>query len=182
MRFALHYGHPVLSTLLVRMPWLAFSVLILALLLAPLVGAWLATKPRLTRALAVVAMVAVAALTLYPDGEPSATVTCAAELPYLSPTAVESTANILLFVPLAFLIGLAWRRPFLAALVAIAASAAVETVQAVALVVGRACDTSDLITNAIGAILGGLCAWGALRIRSMRDARKPNTLGHRYGA
>ncbi len=172
----------MLSTLLVRMPWLAFSVLILALLLTPFVGAWLATKPRLTRALAAVALVAVVALTLYPDGEPTATITCAVELPYLSPTAVESTANTLLFLPLAFLLGLAWRQPFLAALVAIAASAAIETVQAVVLVVGRACDTSDLITNAIGAILGGLCAWGALRLRSMRDARRPNTLGRRSGA
>ncbi len=106
----------------------------------------------------------------------------AAELPYFSPTAVESTANILLFVPLAFLIGLAWRRPVAAALVAIAASAAIEAVQAVVLAVGRACDTSDLITNAIAAVLGGLCAWGALLIRRMRDARKPETVRHRSGA
>lgn len=160
------------------MPWLAFSVLILTLLLAPLVGAWLATRPRLTRALLAIVAAAIAALTLYPDGEPSAAITCATELPYFSPTAVESTANILLFIPLAFLIGLAWRRPVAATIVAIAASAAIEAVQAVVAAVGRACDTSDLITNAIGAVLGGLCAWGALLIRRMRDAHEP----HRPGA
>lgn len=176
---ALHYGHPVLSTLLVGMPWLAFSVVIFALMFAPLVGAWLAAKPRLTRALLVVFVVAVAALTLYPDGAPSSSITCAVEFPHLSPTAVESMANILLFLPLSFLIGLAWRQPIAAALIAIAASAAIETAQALILVVGRACDTSDLATNGVGAILGGLCAWGALLIRRTRDAGKRGVIEHR---
>lgn len=169
----------MLSTLLVRMPWLAFSVLVVALVLAPLVGAWLVTKPRLTRALLALAVVAIGALTLYPDQEPSPAITCAVELPHLAPTAVESTANILLFVPLALLVGLAWRRPIAGALLAIGASAAIEAVQALVLVVGRACDTSDLITNSIGAVLGALCAWGALRIRRALDARGPRATRQR---
>ncbi len=85
--------------------------------------------------------------------------------------AVDSTANILMLLRLAFLIGLAWRRPIAATLVAIAASAAIETVQALLLVVGRACDTSDLVTNTIGAILGGLCARGARLVRRTREGR-----------
>lgn len=171
------YGREVLSTLLIGVPWMAFSTLIGVLVVAPLLGAWLVEKPRLTRALLVAAALVVAALTLYPDGDPSPGRTCAVDLPYLAPTAVESTANILLFVPIAFLLGIAWRRPVAAVLLTAATSAAIETVQALVLAIGRACDTSDLITNSLGAILGGLCAYGALLLRRRRlDDRTPVTI------
>jgi VanZ family protein len=165
------YCREVLSTLLIHIPWMAFSVLVGILAVAPFVGAWLVKKPRLVRALLVAAALVVAALTLYPDGDPSPGRTCAVQLPYLAPTAVESTANILLFVPVAFLFGIAWRRPVAAALLTVATSAVIETVQALVLVIGRACDTSDLITNSIGAILGGLCAYGAILRRRRLDDR-----------
>lgn len=177
-----HYGRSVLSTLLTRLPWLAFSVLVLALVLAPLVGAWLASKPRLTRVLLAVVAVVMAALTLYPDGAPSAGVACALQLPYLAPTASETMANILLFLPLSFLIGLVWRRPVVAMLIGAAASAAIEAVQALVPAIGRACDTSDLINNAIGAVLGGACAWGALLIRRALDARRRGAAQERIDA
>jgi VanZ family protein len=150
---------------------MAFSVLISALAVAPFVGAWLLRKPRLMRALLVAAALVVAGLTLYPDGDPSPERTCAVQLPYLSPTAVESIANILLFVPIAFLLSIVRRRPVAAALLTVATSAVIETVQALVLVIGRACDTSDLITNSIGAILGGLCAYGAILRRRRLDDR-----------
>lgn len=150
---------------------MAFSVIIGVIAVAPFVGAWLVRKQRLTRALLVAAALVVAALTLYPDGDPSPGRTCAVELPHLAPTAVESTANILLFVPIAFLFGIAWRRPVAAVLLTVATSAVIETVQALVLAIGRACDTSDLITNSIGAILGGLCAYGAILLRRRIDNR-----------
>lgn len=167
----MHYGRDVLATLLIHVPWLPFAVLIGLLMVAPFIGAGLMRRPRITRVLLVAAALVVAALTLYPDGGPSPMRTCAVELPYLAPTAVESTANILLFVPGAFLAGIAWRRPVTAVLLTVAASAVIETVQALVLAIGRACDTSDLITNSIGAILGGLCAYGATLRRRRLDAR-----------
>jgi len=55
-------------------------------------------------------------LTLYPEGDPQPEVACTVAVPYLSPTAVESIANIVLFMPVAVLAGvvavaaLAWHR------------------------------------------------------------------------
>lgn len=152
----------MLSTLLIMMPWLAFTVLVGALVVGPFVGAWLVVRPRTTAVLLCVATVAVVVLTLYPDGDPRPRVECAAGLPYLAPTAVEPTANVLLFVPVSFLAGVLLRRPVVAVLGAVALSAVIELLQALVLVIGRACDTSDWITNAVGAVVGGVLAAGAL--------------------
>ena len=70
-----------------------------------------------------VAVLAVVVLTLYPDGAPYPTVTCDPGLPYLAPTAVESTADILLFVPVSFLAGVLWRRPVVAVIGAVVLAA-----------------------------------------------------------
>lgn len=148
----------MLSTLLLKAPWSAFVVLLVVIVVAPLLGRWLAPRRRLTGVLTGLAALAVLGLTLYPDGAPYPDVTCNAGLPYLAPTAVESTANVLLFVPVTFLAALLWRRPVLAVLGAAAGSAAIEAVQAVVLVIGRACDTSDWITNTMGAVIGGALA------------------------
>lgn len=153
----------MLSTLLVTVPWLAFAVLVGVIVIAPLAGRGLIERPRATVTLLLVALVAVAGLTLYPESDRSASVvSCAFEWPYLAPTAVESMANVLLFVPVAFLAGVLWRRPILAGLGASALSAGVELIQAVVPAIGRACDTSDLITNTIGAVIGGLLAHAVL--------------------
>lgn len=152
----------VLSTLLVTVPWLAFAVLVAVIVVAPLAGLALVARPRTTAALLCAALVIVAGLTLYPEGERSAIVSCAVEWPYLAPTAVESTANILLFVPVSFLAGLRWRHPVLAIVGASALAAVVEIAQALVPAIGRACDTSDWITNTIGAVIGGLLALGTL--------------------
>jgi len=159
----------VLSTLLALAPWLAFSVLIAAIVVGPVVGVRLVDRPRPTAALLVVVLIAVLALTLYPDGDPYPTIACSAGLPYLAPTAVESTANILLFVPIALLAGVLWRRPVAAVLGASALSIVIEVVQAVVLVIGRACDTSDWITNTLGAVIGGILAAAALAWRRRRS-------------
>ena len=163
----------MLSTLLVQVPWLAFSILIVVIAIGPFAGAWLAGHPRATTTLFVVAIVGVAALTLYPDGAPYATIACSVGLPYLAPTAVESTANILMFVPVAFFATIRWQRPVLAVLGASAFSALIEVAQALVLVVGRACDTSDWITNTIGAVIGGIVAAAGLARRRWSSSRAP---------
>jgi len=156
---------------LAQVPWLAFAVLVAVILVAPVAGVGLAERPRTTGILLAVALIAVAALTLYPENGRQAANSCAVELPYLSPTAVESTANILLFVPVAFLAGLRWRRPVIAVVGASAASALIELLQAVIPAIGRACDTSDWITNTIGASIGGILAASALIWQRGRTAR-----------
>jgi glycopeptide antibiotics resistance protein len=160
----------VLSTLLVHLPWLAFSVLIGIVLLGPFAGAWLAGQPRTTSALLAISALGIAVLTLYPEGDPQPEVTCAVAVPYLSPTAVESIANIVLFMPVAVLAALRWRRPIVAILGASALSAIIEAVQAFVPLIGRACDTSDWITNTIGAVLGGVVAVAALAWHRYRAA------------
>ncbi|TCL75391.1 MULTISPECIES: VanZ family protein [unclassified Curtobacterium] len=161
----------MLSTLLIEVPWLAFGVLIAVIVVAPVVGVWLARLPRLTAVLFGLAVVVTLALTLSPDGAPRSDVTCNVGLPYLAPTAVESTANVLLFVPIAFLAGVRWRRPVRAAVGASAFSVLIEVVQAVVPVIGRACDTSDWITNTIGAVVGGALAAAVVLWARRRVAR-----------
>lgn len=92
----------MLSTLLIEVPWLAFGVLIAVIVVAPVVGVWLA---RLT--------------------------------------AVGASAF----------------------------SALVEVVQAVVPAIGRACDTTDWITNTIGAVVGGVLAAVSVRWARRRVAR-----------
>jgi glycopeptide antibiotics resistance protein len=161
----------VLSTLLVHLPWLAFSVLIGVVVLGPFAGMWLRERSRTTSALLAVAVLGIVVLTLYPEGDPYPGIACSVALPYLAPTAVESIANIVLFVPVAFLAALRWRRPLVAVLGASTLSAIIEGVQALVPVIGRACDTSDWITNSIGAVIGGVVAFGALAWYRHRVAR-----------
>jgi len=162
----------VLSTLLAQVPWLPFGVLVAVVVFAPFVGVVLVRLPRTTLVLAVLALLAVLGLTLYPEGTPSASVGCSAGLPYLSPRAGESIANVLLVVPVVFLAGLRSGRPLLAVAAGVGLSAGIEAVQAVVLGIGRACDTSDLITNAIGAVLGGLLALAALALARRRSVAR----------
>jgi hypothetical protein len=163
----------MLSTLLVTAPWLAFAVLVGVIVIAPFAGRVLIARPRATAALLSAALVAVAVLTLYPEsGRTAPEVACAVEWPTLIPTAVESMANILLFVPVAVLAAVRWRRPVAAIIGASALSAVIEFVQAVVPAIGRACDTSDGITNTLGAVVGGLLAHVVLSWRR-RPARLP---------
>ncbi len=160
----------MLSTILIRAPWLAFTVLLLVLAAGPLLGAALARRPRLIRLLLVISLLVVAGLTLSPDGG-TGVVRCTVDLPYLAPTAVESTANILMLVPTTMLIGLAWHRPLVAIAIGSGISVVIETLQAIVPFIGRACDTADWITNSIGAVLGGFIALAGLAIDRRRQRR-----------
>lgn len=157
--------------MLVQAPWLAFFILVAVIVVGPMVGVWLGGYPRTTDTLFVVAIVGVAVLTLYPDGAANPGIACNVGLPYLAPTAVESTANILMFVPVAFLAAVRWRRPLLGVVGASAFSVVIEVAQALVLVVGRACDTSDWITNTLGAVIGGILATVALTWHRRQSTR-----------
>jgi VanZ family protein len=67
--------------------------------------------------------------------------------------------------PPVLLAGVLFPRPLLAVLGGSVLSALIEFLQAVAPIIGRACDASDWITNTIGAVLGGLIAGAALALK-----------------
>ena len=161
----------MLSTLLIAVPWLAALALLGVVVVGPVAGALLARHRRALGILLAVALLAVAAATMYPDGAPGTAVRCAATLPRWSPTAVETVANVLLFVPPALLAGVLTRRPVRMAIAGCGLSALVEATQALVPAIGRACDTSDLVTNSVGALLGGMLAIAALAIGRRRDRR-----------
>lgn len=62
--------------------------------------------------------------------------------------------NVALYVPVALFASLLIRRPFSVAVCLVLLSAATETIQAVTPGIGRSCDSSDLLTNSLGAVAG----------------------------
>ncbi|MEU1621049.1 VanZ family protein [Streptomyces sp. NPDC005722] len=62
--------------------------------------------------------------------------------------------NVALFVPIGFLGVRAARRPVPPLLLSVLLACGIETVQACLPVIGRYCDTSDLVTNVLGAAAG----------------------------
>ncbi|MET9292475.1 VanZ family protein [Streptomyces sp. NPDC003077] len=89
----------------------------------------------------------------------------------------QGLLNVALFVPLGFFGLLATRRPLAIVLGAPALSATIEVSQALIPPIARNCDSSDFVANTIGAWLGVVLAWIAVRIRKSapgefrRDAR-----------
>ena len=163
-----HYAESVLSTLLVHASWLPAAVLVLTVVVGPILGAAIAPRPRLLRALFVVSLMILAGLTLYPEGRTGGEVGCAVETPYFALEAVETLSNVLLLIPPVLIAGLLFRRPIMAMVGGSAISALIEFVQAVVPHIGRACDTSDWITNTIGSVVGGLIALAALVLERRR--------------
>ena len=165
------YCSGVISTFLVEARWLPFGALVAFVVVGPLLALLLARRRRVTAGLLAASVLAVLLLTLLPDGEPRAGIGCAVQLPYLSIDSVESLANVLLLAPTALLLATLLRRPVVGVVAAVALSAAIEGVQALVPAIGRACDTSDLLTNALGALLGGVLAFVAMRLAGRRGAR-----------
>ena len=113
--------------------------------------------------LVVVSALPILVLTLAPSGN-NTDVGCTVQVDAPTLGRIELVANIALFVPLAFIATLATRRPFLVLAAASGLSAIIEGVQAVAPVIGRACDTNDWLMNTLGAIVGVLLACGTIAI------------------
>ncbi len=151
----------MLSTYLAAYTWLAPAIVATELIVGLLLACVLVARPRVAWTLAAVAVAATLALTLYPSGRASGVgCTFDVELLLLAP---EPLANIALFVPVALLVAVATGSPFRGVLAGAALSAAIEVVQAIAPIIGRACTADDWLANSIGAALGaGVAALGLL--------------------
>jgi hypothetical protein len=121
----------------------------------------------------VVSLLPVLALTLVPStkgrGEQ---VTCTVQFALPSLTTVELLANVALLLPAACFATLATRRPLLVLATVSAGSAAIEALQALLPLIGRACDTNDWSMNTLGAAVGVLLAVGVLASARSRTHRR----------
>ncbi|WP_440312618.1 VanZ family protein [Leucobacter chromiireducens] len=158
----------MLATFLVEYPWLVPAAFLAFALASPFLGAWLVERRSLLVTLFALAIVATLALVFTPTGRTLA-VGCLVEWSVPVPRAVEPFANVVLFVPIAFLGALFIRRPLTVALLGSLASALIETAQAILPALGRSCSTNDWLANSIGALIGALLAWGALALRRRWD-------------
>jgi hypothetical protein len=78
--------------------------------------------------------------------------------PLLGATTTQGLMNIALFIPAAAAWTWLTRRPISVALALLGLSAGIETVQAITPGMGRACDSTDWITNAVGTLIGTAAA------------------------
>ncbi|UJP08878.1 VanZ family protein [Microbacterium sp. KUDC0406] len=70
---------------------------------------------------------------------------------------VEFTANVLMFLPLGFLLTLLFRHPWYGTLLALVLSAGVEVAQIV--IPDRVASLRDIVANTLGAAIGAFLAW-----------------------
>jgi len=122
--------------------------------------AWVLHRLRLRRVLlglSAVALIAVLVLTLLPDGARPGGVTCTVQfsVPFQG---IDTLANVAMLLPLVLFLGTATNRPLTVLTGAVALSAVIEVVQALAPVLGRRCDTDDWAMNTVGAVLGAVIA------------------------
>lgn len=167
----------MLTTLLVSAPWLVPAGLACFAALSPFLGVWLASRPR-TRSLLLWASVATLLLLVFLPTGRELSVQCAAEWTLPTPGAVEVFANVALFVPVTFFVGLSLRRPWRAGALLSAGSALIEATQALLPAIGRSCSTGDWFANTLGALLGSALAtfalWAARRWNETRNAPPAN--------
>jgi hypothetical protein len=83
---------------------------------------------------------------------------------------IEFGANILMFVPLGFLLTLFFRRPWFGVVLALMLSAAAEVTQIV--IPSRQPTARDIVANSLGAALGAALAW-LIVLRRGRAASEP---------
>lgn len=138
--------------------------------------AWVLHRLRLRRVLlglSAVALIAVLVLTLLPDGARPGGVTCTVQfsVPFQG---IDTLANVAMLLPLVLFLGTATNRPLTILTGAVALSAVIEVVQALAPVLGRRCDTDDWAMNTVGAVLGAVIALIICAIDRRRRATAPS--------
>jgi VanZ family protein len=137
--------------------------LVLLVVIGPLVGAWLVGRERIAWTMAGLSLLPVAVLTFVPvDRVPYERCTVQWALP--TPSRVELMANVVLFVAPVLFAAVALRNPALALLAGSGLSVMLEAVQALVPAIGRSCDTTDWLSNTIGALVGAALGWIALRL------------------
>lgn len=151
--------------------------LIVALLLMPRAARFLDAHRLVTFSL-VMSLGFVALATLTPTavalaGGGSGTAACDFSRLGLPPrsellSAHDTLRNVLLFVPLGLALGLLPKNPRAVGLIiaAYVSPLVIETVQLVTPVMGRGCQSADVIDNAIGLTVGLALGLGATRLRS----------------
>ncbi|MFE6735667.1 VanZ family protein [Microbacterium sp. NPDC057650] len=82
---------------------------------------------------------------------------------------VEFTANVLMFLPLGFLLTLLFRHPWYGTLLALVLSAGVEIAQIV--IPDRVASLRDIVANTLGAAIGAFAAWLFVLRRDHKRAR-----------
>lgn len=157
----------MITTFLIEHPWLSPTALALLVSLGPLVGGLVADRPGTAWCLTGLATLPVAVLTMLPTDR-RAFERCEVAWTLPSVGRVELAANVVLFVAPALLASVATRRPVLVLVAASAASALIETVQALVPALGRSCSTNDWLANTIGVAIGVLLAVLALRLTGPR--------------
>ncbi|HTH05531.1 MAG TPA: VanZ family protein, partial [Ilumatobacteraceae bacterium] len=84
---------------------------------------------------------------------------------------IEFGANILMFVPLGFLLSLLFRRPWVGVVLAVVLSAVAEVAQII--IPSRQPTLRDILANTLGAALGAALAWLIVLRRGRAAARPP---------
>ena len=138
----------------------------LLLVAAACVGVgWLTVRaPRIRWALVALSLLPVLVLTLVPTSRRMDGVGCVIQFALPSPGSVELLANVALFVPPVFFAVLATRRPLPVVAAGVVLSAAIEAAQAVAPIIGRACDTNDWAMNTVGTVAAALLGAATLAL------------------
>lgn len=164
-------GGLVITDFLLEHAWLSPTALGLLVVVGPVVGGWLVSRPRLAWILMGASLIPVLALTLVPvDRELFARCTVQWALP--TPGRVELMANLVLFVAPVMLAGVATRRPAMVLVSASGLAACLEAIQALVTAIGRSCDTNDWLCNTIGAVVGAMLAGVSLRLGRHLGARR----------
>ncbi|QIY55390.1 VanZ family protein [Streptomyces sp. RPA4-5] len=148
----------------------AFIISAITLSLAFFSVAFLTAKKRTDRpfhlALWCTSMLSVSFLTLWTTGGSQGSGRCVVNLKFLEPFGTEQgLLNCLMFTPVGFLGVLVTRRLLPGFAISMGLSVAIETAQGALPVIGRACDTSDLLANSAGGLLGALMAFLITRTR-----------------
>ena len=158
----------MIATLLAEAPWLVRAVLIAVVVASPFAAFWLDSRRRATWIATCLSGVAIGALTLVPD-RPRDDRMCVLSVTPTEMLGPEPAANVLLFVPFAIALTVLLKRPVIAFLVGMGASAVIESAQWLVPAIGRSCTSTDWIANTSGALLGAALAVAGIWAAARRD-------------
>ncbi|MCB5170467.1 VanZ family protein [Streptomyces bambusae] len=169
----------MISAILNGNPWLLPSLLCIGLLLSTAI-LFLARRRSLSQLAAFAfgwALAGELVLTLYPVHSTVSGGLCTVNRDALGPlTTQQGLLNVALFIPVACLGTLLFRRPAVVLAASALLSVGTELLQSTLPVLGRACTSEDLIANCLGALLGTMMGvLLSLPPRASRPDKAPGT-------